>query len=220
MKLIVIGGGAAGFFAALAAKEAHPEATVTLLEKSASLLAKVRVSGGGRCNVTHNCFDPIPLSKYYPRGEKALIGPFNRFQPRDTIEWFAARGVELKTEDDGRMFPITNNSQTIIDCLLKEAEKLKVDIRLKQRMHEIRKIDNTFQIKLATGETLEADRLIMATGSSLEGHILAKSLGHTIIDPVPSLFTFNVPTSPLLDLSGIAVPKVEIRLLDTDLVQS
>src|SRR5690348_2672941 len=121
MNIIIIGGGAAGIFAAIAAKTAHPKARVTLLERSGVLLAKVRVSGGGRCNVTHACFDPRILVQHYPRGAKELIGPFHRFQPRDTIAWFASRGVSLKTEGDGRMFPTTDSSSTIIECLLAEA---------------------------------------------------------------------------------------------------
>lgn len=200
--LVVVGGGAAGIFAAIAAKRANPQAAVIVLEKTAVLLSKVRVSGGGRCNVTHSCFDAQALSKNYPRGEKELIGPFHTFQPRDTVEWFAERGVTLKTEADGRIFPVTDDSETIISCLLKEAEKLGVEIQLRKRIEKIEKSGGVFYIHLKEGEILRADRLILATGSSPEGHAWAQAFGHAIQKPVPSLFTFNVPTSPLLESSG------------------
>jgi predicted Rossmann fold flavoprotein len=203
--VIVIGGGAAGFFAALAAKKENTR--VALLEKSAVLLSKVRVSGGGRCNVTHSCFNPIQLSKNYPRGEKELVGPFHRFQPRDTIQWFESRGVSLKTEADGRMFPVTDSSETIIGCLVGEAKKLGVEIFLKQRVQEIQKTDEGFIVG-----PFRAKKLILATGSSAEGHAWAKSLGHTIQPPVPSLFTFNVPNSPLAELSGVSFQKVKLQV--------
>lgn len=199
--LIVIGGGAAGFFAAITAKRLHPHAQVTLLEKSAVLLSKVRVSGGGRCNVTHSCFDPALLVKNYPRGEKELLGPFHRFQPSDTQKWFESRGVSLKTEKDGRMFPVTDSSSTIIDCLLKEAKELGVTVLLRQNISHIEKTPDGFQI----GSHF-TKRLLLATGSSAQGHLFAEQLGHTITPSVPSLFTFNVPNSPLKELSGIAVP--------------
>ncbi|MBS0624548.1 MAG: NAD(P)/FAD-dependent oxidoreductase [Verrucomicrobia bacterium] len=206
MKIVVIGGGAAGVFAAIAAKEAQPEAQVILLEKSAVLLSKVKISGGGRCNVTHSCFDPKRLIENYPRGGRELLGPFHRFQPQNTIEWFAAKGVELKREEDGRMFPITDSSQTIIDCLLSEAKKLGVEIRFRQ------KIINLSKGFLIEGENIPCDKIILATGNSAEGHRWAEQLGHTIESPVPSLFTFNVPTSPLKELSGVAVESAELRI--------
>ncbi|HUD00795.1 MAG TPA: NAD(P)/FAD-dependent oxidoreductase [Rhabdochlamydiaceae bacterium] len=202
MNLIVIGGGAAGIFAALAAKQAHSTLSVLVLEKTAVLLSKVKVSGGGRCNVTHACFDPQQLVKNYPRGEKELLGPFHRFQPRDTIEWFESRGVKLKTESDGRMFPVTDSSSTIIECLLSEARKLGVEIRQRQR---VEKIEKGFTVHLKDSPALTCSHLILATGSSPEGYAGAESLGHTIQPPVPSLFTFNVPTSPLKELSGVSV---------------
>jgi predicted Rossmann fold flavoprotein len=206
--IAVIGGGAAGIFAALAAKAASPKTPVIVLEKTAVLLSKVKVSGGGRCNVTHACFDPKILVHNYPRGEKELLGPFHRFQPRDTVEWFESRGVKLKTEPDGRMFPVTDSSSTIIDCLLNEARKLGVDIRLRQR---VEKITDRFTIHLKEGSPIACQKLILASGSSPEGFTLAESLGHTIQPPVPSLFTFNVPSSPLKELSGIALTaKVDI----------
>lgn len=215
----VLGGGAAGVFAALAIKAANPNLHVTLLEKSAVLLAKVKVSGGGRCNVTHACFDPRQLVLNYPRGSKELIGPFTRFQPRDTIQWFEARGVELKTEGDGRMFPITDQSSTIIDCFLAEANKLNVEILLRQKIKKIHRQNDQFAIDLE-GKTLGCGSLLLATGSHVDGHNLARDFGHTVIDPVPSLFTLNIPDSPLLDLAGISVPKAVIKLAGTSIEQS
>ncbi len=213
---IVIGGGAAGMFAAITAKAHEPNMRVALLEKSAVLLAKVRVSGGGRCNVTHACFDPLELSKNYPRGSKELIGPFIQFQPRDTMHWFEERGVRLKIEEDGRVFPVSDDSETIISCLVTEAKKLGVEILLRKRLVEIAP---GFILK-TQDETLQAKHLLLATGSSQEGYTWAKGLGHTIQEPVPSLFTFNVPTSPLKELSGIVVDPVVVRISGTNLVQT
>lgn len=204
MKIVVIGGGAAGFFAAIHAKKCHPNAFVTLYEKTRKLLSKVRISGGGRCNVTHACFDPKQLIQNYPRGSKELLGPFHRFQPQDTIDWFSQRGVLLKTEEDGRVFPVTNSSETIIEALLKEAEKEGVQIIL-QSSFDIHK--ESF------------DRIILATGSSKEGFMMAQSMGHTIQDPVPSLFTFNIPNFSLESLSGISLEKVALRLEDSSFRQ-
>lgn len=218
--VVVIGGGAAGVFAALAAKEAHPELSVMLLEKSAVFLSKVRVSGGGRCNVTHACFDPQKLVLNYPRGGKELLGPLHRFQPKDTIAWFEKRGVQLKTEADGRMFPTTDSSQTIIDALLNEARQLGVDLQIKQHIISIFHADGFFHIQFREGTSLQTKALILATGSSPEGYRLAESLGHTIVPPVPSLFTFNVPTSRLSVHSGVAVPHVTVTLPAASMKQS
>lgn len=204
--MIIVGGGAAAIFAAIAAKHA------IVLEKSAVLLSKVRISGGGRCNVTHNCFDPKLLTQNYPRGGKELLGPFHRFGPRDTIEWFESRGVKLKAEPDGRIFPVTDRSETIIDCLLSEARSLGIDIRIRQRIEKIEKNGQQFVITLKEAEPLYSDKLILATGSSPEGHAFAEHLGHTIQKPVPSLFAFNIPNSPLSQLSGISVQDVEIQI--------
>jgi predicted Rossmann fold flavoprotein len=219
-QIIILGGGAAGFFAALAAKDANPEARVSLFEKSAALLSKVRISGGGRCNVTHACFDSRQLVLNYPRGNKELIGPFTRFQPRDTIQWFTSRNVELKTESDGRLFPVTDQSSTIIDCLLNEAKKLKVEIVLRQRIKEIQKNGDKFLLTSQNDEKFECDCLLLASGSQPDGHAFAKNFGHSIIDPVPSLFTLNVPNSPLHDLAGISVPEAAIKLVGTPIEQS
>lgn len=213
--VIVVGGGAAGMFAAITAKQTHPDTAVALLEKSAVLLAKVRISGGGRCNVTHACFDPALLIQNYPRGGAELRGAFHRFQPRDTIEWFESKGVELKGEKDGRIFPTTNSSETIIQCLLAEAKTEGVEIFLRQKIESIKKTDEGFVVG-----GYSCRKLILATGSSKEGHEWAKQLGHTIQDPVPSLFTFNVPNSPLNHLSGIAVERVKIKIKGTALEQT
>ncbi len=213
--LIIIGGGAAGFFAALAAKKQNPSARVAILEKTGVLLAKVRVSGGGRCNVTHACFEPPLFCKNYPRGEKELLGPFHRFQAKDTIAWFEERGVFLKTEADGRIFPTTDSSETIISCLLKEAETLGVEIFLRERIESVEKSDEGFVLRGKEGKTFTAKKLLLATGSGSDGHAWATHFGHTIQPPVPSLFTFNVPNSPLQELSGISFERASVQIDQT-----
>lgn len=219
-EVAVLGGGAAGFFAALTAKRMYPHARVVIIEKSAVVLAKVRVSGGGRCNVTHACFDPYLFVKNYPRGEKELLGPFHRFQAEDTVRWFAARGVELKTEPDGRMFPVTDSAETIICALMQEAAGLGVEVLLRQKVEGIKREEGRF-VLIRKGEApLLAQRLILATGSSHEGYRWAQELGHTIEAPVPSLFTFNVPTSPLKELSGIAFEKVTVDIAGSPFSQT
>lgn len=210
--LIVIGGGAAGFFAAIAAKGARSCAKVALLEKNGVVLSKVRVSGGGRCNVTHACFDPSLLIQNYPRGANELRGPFHTFGPRNTIEWFESRGVALKAEEDGRVFPVTDSSETIIDCLMGEAQRLGVEVLLRQK---IERVEKGFEVG-----AFQCEKLILATGSGADGYRWAEGLGHTIQKPVPSLFTFNVPNSPLKELSGIAVERVELRIEGTNLRQT
>lgn len=218
-RILVIGGGAAGFFSALVAKTASPSAHVTLFEKTARLLSKVRISGGGRCNVTHACFDPRELVKHYPRGHRELLGPFHRFQPRDTIAWFESRGVRLKTEEDGRIFPCSDSSEEIIQCLLAEAQRLNVEICMRSEVAHIERTESGFQF--LNGEmTVRGDRLLLATGSDPVGHRWACELGHTIQQPVPSLFTFNIPDFPLADLAGITVEKAELSLCGSRLVQS
>tara|TARA_R110000868_G_scaffold385870_1_gene653926 strand:- start:117 stop:1319 length:1203 start_codon:yes stop_codon:yes gene_type:complete len=211
LKVIVIGGGAAGFFGAIAAAENGHE--VTILEAAASVLAKVRVSGGGRCNLTHSCFEPRELVNSYPRGGKALRGPFSRFQPTDTINWFESRGVQTKTEPDGRMFPTTDDSATIVDCLQGAAKDAGVVVRLRANVSSIQKTDSNFQITLQSGETLQADRILLATGGSRAGFELMSSLGHQIVPPVPSLFTFKVQDPRIQDLPGVAVEHVECQLV-------
>ncbi|MFI5334449.1 MAG: NAD(P)/FAD-dependent oxidoreductase [Chlamydiales bacterium] len=217
--LIVIGGGAGGVFGAISAKAANPHAKVLLLEKSGVLLSKVKISGGGRCNVTHGCFEPKMLTERYPRGSKELIGPFHRFQPRNTIEWFESRGVNIKIEEDGRAFPVTDRSQTIIDTLLQEASKLGVEILLRQKINVVSKNDKEFLIERLEGESLTSTHLLLATGSSPEGWKWAEEFGHTINPPVPSLFTFNSPSSSLKELSGISVDPTEVNVLGTARVE-
>lgn len=201
---VIVGGGAAGFFGAIACARKNPQDKVLLLEKTRQVLSKVRISGGGRCNVTHACFDPSVLVKNYPRGIRELLGPFNRFQPKDTIEWFEEKGVKLKTEEDGRMFPITDSSETIIHCLQKEAQASGVEVLLEHGIQKITKQNGKFLVSLLEQE-MECDTLLMASGSAPKIYPLLEVLGHSIVPLVPSLFTFNIPNSPFLDLSGIAV---------------
>ncbi len=217
--IVVIGGGAAGFFTAINCPKS-PDIKITLLEKSNKLLSKVRVSGGGRCNVTHACFDNNLLIKNYPRGEKELRSAFSRFTTTDTINWFKERGVELKTEADGRMFPTTDNSETIVNCLMKEAEKNNVNIKLNVSIEEIIKNeDGTFLLKANGGGEFNCDKLVIATGgnSKEEAYNWLKKLGHTISKPVPSLFTFNIPNNEITKLMGVAVPHVKVRVVNTKL---
>lgn len=218
--LVVLGGGAAGIFAAIQAKTASPDIKVILLEKSGVLLSKVRISGGGRCNVTHACFDPAKLCTHYPRGAKELIGAFHTFQPSDTIAWFASRGVSLKTEPDGRMFPVTDSSETIIQALLSAAQELGVQIHLKQHIESIEKQDTGFSIRLKDNNTIDTSHLLLATGSHPAGWAIAQQLSHTIQPPVPSLFTFNVPSSDLKELSGISLDTVRIQVIGSSLSQT
>ena len=218
MKIVVIGGGAAGFFAAIQAASANKNAEVVLLEKTSKLLQKVRVSGGGRCNVTNACSDMKQLSAAYPRGEKQLKSAFSRFTTTDTVNWFQERKVKLKTEADGRIFPVSDDSQTIIDCLEKEAKKLKIDIRLES---EVKKIipsyTGGFELALANGDRISCSKLIVASGGSPKSENMQwiKELGHEIIEPVPSLFTFNIPNEALNELTGISVNPTKIKITDT-----
>lgn len=220
MTLVIAGGGAAGFFAAIACARQNPKHKVILLEKTRQVLSKVRISGGGRCNVTHACFDPSLLVKNYPRGGRELRGPFSRFQPKDTIEWFEQRGVNLKTEEDGRMFPITDRSETIIDCLMEEAKRAGVELLMEHGIEKIKKKEHGFCLDLSTGAELACEKLLLATGSSPKIFPLTGDLGHQIVPLVPSLFTFNIPHSPFLDLAGIAVESVEVKLPELGFEQS
>ncbi|PSB29203.1 NAD(P)/FAD-dependent oxidoreductase [Chlorogloea sp. CCALA 695] len=212
LRVVVIGGGAAGFFGAVACASSHPHIQVTLLEASRQPLAKVRVSGGGRCNVTHACFEPINLVQNYPRGEKALQGAFSRFQATDTVKWFANQGVKLKTEADGRMFPTTDSSETIIDCLTKAADLAGVELLTGKTVVSVVKQTTGFEIELKTGEKIKCDRILLATGSNPLGYQIAQDLGHTIEPPVPSLFTFNILDKYLKELAGISVGTVQLKL--------
>lgn len=214
-RIVIVGGGAAGFFAAIACAKTAPDTEVVILEKTAHFLAKVKISGGGRCNVTHACFEPREFARRYPRGERALISALGKFSARDTVNWFAARGVELKTESDGRMFPVTDSSQTIMDCLLGAADKAGVKLRPNCGVDDIeKKPDVGFALKLSNGETLVCDRLLLATGGCRTAALgqLAVALGHTLEPPVPSLFTFHIATPWLHELSGVAVDDVEVSI--------
>ncbi|WP_319422999.1 BaiN/RdsA family NAD(P)/FAD-dependent oxidoreductase [Pleurocapsa sp. FMAR1] len=217
MKVIVIGGGAAGFFGAIACAEANPQLKVTLLEAGQKPLAKVRISGGGRCNVTHNCFDPVRLVEHYPRGGKALRGAFTRFQPKDTVQWYESRGVKLKTEADGRMFPVTDDSQTIINCLMQAADKANVKLLTGTGVKTVKQFHDEenksyFQVELKNGKELKCDRLLIATGSNPLGYRWAKNLGHKIESAVPSLFTLNVRDPRLQGLAGVSVSNAQVKL--------
>ncbi len=213
--LIVIGGGAAGIFNAINVATLFPEKKVLVIEKSNKLLAKVKISGGGRCNVTHACFDPKELIRFYPRGARELLSVFSRFSPLETAMWFAERGVKLKTEEDGRMFPITDSSQTIIDCLLKEGEKNNVNIWQNCEVKNIAPQEKGFVLKLSDGQEISCHKLMIATGGhpKLEQYKWIEKLGHSIVPPVPSLFTFNLIKNPITELMGLSVKKVRVKLL-------
>jgi predicted Rossmann fold flavoprotein len=213
-RIIIVGGGAAGFFAAITCAEAAPDREVVLLEKGPQFLSKVRISGGGRCNVTHACFDARELTKRFPRGERALIAPFHRFQASDTVAWFESRGVKLKVESDGRIFPTTDSSQTIIECLLREARAAGVKLFTNRGAERAVKTNGGFELTLSDGETLQCDRLLLAIGGCRTPALgqLAVSLGHTLEPPVPSLFTFHIETPWLRALAGVSVGSVEVSV--------
>ncbi|TYB79119.1 BaiN/RdsA family NAD(P)/FAD-dependent oxidoreductase [Bizionia myxarmorum] len=215
-QVIIIGGGAAGFFAAINMAEQNPSLSITILEKAKEGLQKVRISGGGRCNVTHAEFIPSELTQNYPRGEKELLGPFHQFMTGDTIEWFEKRGVELKIEDDGRMFPVSNTSQTIIDCFLNEAKGIKVQYSQNVANIDVKENSEGFIISTKDG-TYHADKLLIATGSSVKFWKLLEGLGHTVVQPVPSLFTFDIQDERIQDIPGVVALDVSITVLDTDL---
>ena len=221
-EVVVLGGGAAGFFAAITCAESAPGLRVCLMEKGPRFLSKVRISGGGRCNVTHACFEPNALAAHYPRGAKALLSPFQSFQPRDTVEWFENRGVKLKTEADGRMFPITDSSETIIDCLMRAATGAGVELVASRAPIAVnRREEGGFVLSFAGGEKLECRRLMLATGGSrvLSGGKLAEALGHTLEPPVPSLFTFHVAEPWVRTLAGISVPDAEVAVVGLGLCE-
>ncbi|BAQ60162.1 NAD(FAD)-utilizing dehydrogenases [Geminocystis sp. NIES-3708] len=210
--VIIVGGGAAGFFGAINCAIHNPSLTVTILEATNQLLAKVKISGGGRCNVTHHCFNPSELVNNYPRGGKELRGAFSRFQPQDTIKWFESRGVKLKTEADGRIFPVTDDSQTIIDCLVKTAQELGIKILTQTPVKEINKTEFGFNLTLKSGKILTSKSILIATGSNALGYEWAKKLGHSIQSPTPSLFTFKIKDIRLDNLAGISVNNVHLQL--------
>ena len=220
IDVVVVGGGAAGVFAALAAKEADPNTRVLIIERSSRLLTKVRLSGGGRCNLT-NALSPLSsFVQNYPRGSKELQGPLHRFGPQQTVEWFESKGVRLKIEADGRIFPSTNRSETIVECLSSELAAHGVEIAFNTKIHSITQTDGHFQITFHMSNcALTAHRVILATGSDPCGHSFAQALGHTIVTPVPSLFACEVPSSPLSQSSGTAIDPVEVSIAGTRFTQ-
>lgn len=217
-KIIVIGGGAAGFFAAIRLAESLPEADVTILERGRNVLEKVRISGGGRCNVTHACRTPAELIQHYPRGERELLSPFLRFATGDTVDWFDQRGVKLKIEEDGRMFPTSDDSQTIVDCLWDSATAAGVKICTSVRVDKLFFDENLNCWKIIAEEKIFlADKIIIATGSNPRIWEMLSNLGHSIVPPVPSLFTFNIKDARIRDLPGISVPEAVVKVQGTKL---
>lgn len=219
--LIVIGGGAAGIFCAVNAARMDRSLRVTVLEKTGKLLSKVKVSGGGRCNVTHACYDITEMAKRYPRGQRFVRRAFFRWFTTDTIEWFRQRGVELKTEEDGRMFPVTDSSQTIIDCLMREVNKYGVEVRMHAEVKDIVVVDGCFRVLLADGRELAADLVCVACGGYPKSGMFdwIRRLGHSIEEPVPSLFTFNMPGDPITRLMGVAVADVQLKVAGSGLME-
>ncbi|WP_064966137.1 NAD(P)/FAD-dependent oxidoreductase [Tenacibaculum ovolyticum] len=218
-KVIIIGGGAAGYFTAINAKENNPNLDITILEKGKDVLQKVKISGGGRCNVTHACFEPKELVKFYPRGEKELLGPFHQFMTGDTFEWFDNKGIPLKIESDNRVFPEANTSQAIIDCFESAVDNLGIKVLKNHGVNSVEQHDNKW-ITNTKDQQFEADYLVIAAGSSKKVWDLCKTLSHTIIEPVPSLFTFNIKDKRIIDLGGISVPNADVKLVGTNLENS
>jgi len=209
--ILIIGGGAAGFFTAINCAENNPKLKIAILERGKSVLEKVRISGGGRCNLTHACFDPNELVQFYPRGKKELRGPFHQFCSGDTIEWFERHGVALKIEADGRLFPVSNSSQTIIDCFVEATKKLGIAVLTGQSVQSIFKSDNVWKIETPNEQYL-CEKIILATGSNPKIWDMLQNLGHAIISPVPSLFTFNIKDARIKDLMGVsALAKVTVK---------
>ena len=219
--LIVIGGGAAGFFGAIIAAEKKKGLSILILEKTSKLLSKVKVSGGGRCNVAHNCFEPTPLSKHYPRGSKELKSLFRKFQTKDIVAWFESKNITLKTEADGRMFPVTDDSQTIIDCFLKEAERLHIQIRTNSEVTNITSAKNGFTVMVGKGDQIITNRILVAAGgyNNLHSYQWIARTSHPIINPIPSLFTFNDSEKKFNDLMGIAVADAQVKIVGTKFLE-
>ena len=218
LGIIIVGGGAAGFFTAINIVEKNLKLKVAILERGNEVLSKVRISGGGRCNVTHACFEPNELVKFYPRGEKELRGPFHQFCSGDTVEWFSKHGVKLKIEDDGRMFPVSNSSQTIIDCFLQATQKLGISVLTGQSVQSIFKKDNCWKIE-TQNENYIAEKLILATGSNPKIWEMLQTFGHVIVNPVPSLFTFNIKDARIKELPGVSAI-VSVKVKDTKLTST
>ncbi|MEY2507384.1 MAG: hypothetical protein QOH01_1713 [Verrucomicrobiota bacterium] len=218
-RIAIVGGGAAGFFAAIACAEADPANEVSIYERGHEFLTKVRISGGGRCNVTHACFDAREMSERYPRGERALISPLHRFSASDTIAWFEKRGVKLKTEEDGRMFPVTDSSETVIDCLMTAATGAGVRLFTRKAVQSALRQPDGFDLAFSNGATAHCDRLLLATGGtrSNSGAQIAQALSHTLLPAVPSLFSFHVAEKWLCSLPGISVADVEASVPQTAL---
>lgn len=212
IDIAIIGGGAAGFFSAINIKERKSHLNVVIFEKSKTLLGKVKISGGGRCNVTHACFNPNQLVAYYPRGHKELLSVFQKFNPTHTIEWFKQRKIELKTEADGRMFPITDDSSTIVNCFLNECDRLKIKVEVGAPLQAIIPLKNGFEL-LINDQKIQCKKLIITTGSSEFIWQQLAQLGHHIISPVPSLFTFNIKHPLISDLMGVSLPQASLKLL-------
>lgn len=214
--VIIVGGGASGFFAAINIAEQNPDAKVTILERGKEVLTKVKVSGGGRCNVTHAEFIPQELVANYPRGEKELLGPFHTFMTGDTIAWFEERGVELKIEEDGRMFPVSNSSQTIIDCFISEANKHNVEVLKSDPVISLEHKEDSWVVSTKTN-IFTCKKLIVATGSNPKIWNVLEDLGHTVTPPVPSLFTFNIKDDRIKDIPGVVAKNVNIKVVDSNL---
>lgn len=216
--IVIVGGGASGFFAAINIAERNFKLKIAILERGKETLAKVRISGGGRCNVTHNCFEVPELVKFYPRGQKELRGSFSVFSPKDTIQWFERHNVKLKTENDNRMFPTSDSSQTIIDCFVETAQKLKIEVLTSQSVQSVFKAEDYWKIDTQDQQYV-CDNLIVATGSNPKIWELLKSFGHKIIPPVPSLFTFNIKDKRIKDLMGLATP-ASVKIIGSKLQES
>ncbi len=220
--LIVIGGGAAGFFGAIHAAEKNPGLRVLILEKTSKLLTKVKVSGGGRCNVTHHCYNPFSLAHHYPRGEKMLKTVFKSYQASDVAQWFDSKGVKLKNEPDGRMFPVTDSSQTVVDCFMREAGRLKIEISTGKFVSAVEKSTHQeYSILTSQGDKYYADKILIAIGGSAnkQAYKWLEDLGHKIIKPIPSLFTFNDSKNNFKDLMGISVQDAEVKIASTKFVE-
>lgn len=212
-QVVIIGGGAAGFFAAIRCKQLNPELAVHILERGKQVLQKVKVSGGGRCNVTHDCYIPKELVKFYPRGQKELLGPFHSFCSGDMLNWLEQEGVATKVEEDGRIFPVSNSSQTIIDCFWNKVKQLGIQVHTGQQVTELKRSNKQYQIVTKNGQNWLADKLLVATGSNPRIWQLLANLGHSIIEPVPSLFTFNIKDVRIQSLAGLSVPNAKIQII-------